>query len=331
MTSSLERVAGVAQEDVLEARPPQVDLDDPGAARALEQPASRREPSATVTRSTRPDGLRSPALAARNLRRVATTRETPGCASSAAIAACGRSSTSVTTSPPSSALSASGLPDAAIRPASTIAIASHSASASSIECVVRNSVVSPLWRSARSSSQITARAATSRPVVGSSRNEHAGAVQQTARDLDAAAQATRELAHGLVRVLGEAEPLDPVARARGGRVEVEQARVQRELLARGQLRIERRLLEHDADLPAHRGALAHDVAAEQRDLARARREQRREHAHRRRLARAVRAEQAEADPARHVEVDARERRGLAVALLEAAHTDRGVCGGGGMA
>ena len=169
----------------------------------------------------------------------------------------------MTTSPPSSALSASGLPDAAIRPASTIAIASHSASASSIECVVRNSVVSPLLRSARSSSQITRARGDVEARGRLVEEQHAGPVEQPARDLDAAAQAARQLAHRAIGVLGEAEPLDPVGRARRGRVEVEQARVQRELLARGELRVERGLLEHHADLPAHRGALAHHVVSEQ--------------------------------------------------------------------
>src|SRR4030095_2157323 len=125
--------------------------------------------------------------------------------------------------------------------------------------------------SARSSSQIFARAAGSRPVVGSSRNstpgrgssaramstrgrrprescrsgarvglveeQRAGAVEQPARDLDAAAQTARELAHRTIGVLAEAEALDPLGGARRGLREVEQGGGPGELLAATELRI----------------------------------------------------------------------------------------------
>ena len=60
----------------------------------------------------------------------------------------------------------------------------------------------------------------------------------------------------------------------------------------GQQRVERRLLQRGADRRAHRGALADDVVARHARRARGRRQQRGEHQHRRRLARAVGPEEA---------------------------------------
>ena len=64
------------------------------------------------------------------------------------------------------------------------------------------------------------------------------------------------------------------------------------MLAAGEQRVERGLLERGADRRAHRGALAHDVVARHARRARGGRQQRREHQHGRRLAGAVGAEEA---------------------------------------
>ena len=311
----LERVAGVVQEDVLEARPAQVDLEDARAARALEQ---AREPARPVghrhaqracfpVRGHARDARLALERGDRSLRALEHERHHV-----AAERRLERVRAARRGDPPRV--------DDRDRVAQRVGLF-HRVCGEEQRRLAAPAQRAQLVPDPRARGHVEARG---RFVE----EQHAGAVEQPARDLDAAAQATRELAHRLVGVLGEAEPLDPISRALGGRVEVEQPRVQRELLARGQLRVERRLLEHHADLPPHRGAFAHHVVSEQERRTGGRREQRGEHTHRRRLARPVRAEQAEADPARHVEIDPCERGALAVALLQAAHLDR-VCGSGG--
>ena len=312
----LERVAGVVQEDVLEARPAQVDLEDARAARALEQ---AREPARPVghrhaqracfpVRGHARDARLALERGDRSLRALEHERHHV-----AAERCLERVRAARRGDPPRV--------DDRDRVAQRVGLF-HRVCGEEQRRLAAPAQRAQLVPDHRARGHVEAGG-------GLVEEQHAGPMEQPARDLDAAAQATRELAHRLVGVLGEAEPLDPIGRALGGRVEVEQASVQRELLARGQPRVERGLLEHHADLPPHGGALAHHVAPEQEDAARGRREQRGEHAHGRRLARAVGPEQAEADAARHVEVDARERAGVAIALLEGAHLDRGVGVGGG--
>jgi hypothetical protein len=71
-----------------------------------------------------------------------------------------------------------------------------------------------------------------------------------------------------------------------------EGRRQPQVLAARQERVERGLLERCADCPAHLRALAYDVVAGDGRPAGRRRQQGHEHVHRRRLAGAVRAEEA---------------------------------------
>jgi hypothetical protein len=83
------------------------------------------------------------------------------------------------------------------------------------------------------------------------------------------------------------------ARRRGTRGEAEQPSLQDEQLAPGLARVEPGLLQRHADAPPHRVGLLRDVHASHAGGSRRDRQQRRQHAHRRRLPRAVRPQEAE--------------------------------------
>ena len=93
---------------------------------------------------------------------------------------------------------------------------------------------------------------------------------------------------------GEADPLQQLVAARFalGLGDPVQGGLQAHVLAAGQQRVERRLLQGGADRGAHPRALADDVEAGDPRRARGRRQQRRQHQHRGRLAGAVGAEEA---------------------------------------
>ena len=125
--------------------------------------------------------------------------------------------------------------------------------------------------------------------------QHLGLVHERRREVEASlhpAGVTLDRAIGRVGELHELEQLD---RTRTGlaRRQIEQATLEDEQLATGLPRIEAGLLERDADPPPHLVRLALDVDARDTSAARREREQRRQHPHRRRLARAVRAEKTE--------------------------------------
>jgi hypothetical protein len=88
------------------------------------------------------------------------------------------------------------------------------------------------------------------------------------------------------------------------------------VLAAGQHRVERDVLQRHADRGAHLGALLGDVVAGDAGAARAGRQQRRQHLDRRRLARAVGPQEAIDLAGRDVQVDAVDG---AHAALELAH------------
>ena len=204
-----------------------------------------------------------------------------------------------------------------------IATRSHRRSASSSRCVVRK-IVTPRWRS-WSISSWTSRAATgSRPEVGSSRNSTRGSLSS------ALASATRWR-----------RPLDRVPHrscARSVRLTACRARSMRargsahlvqvgeavEVLGHAQPQVETRRLGHDRDPAADLHAvLRREREPGDRRRARGRREQRAERAHGRRLAGAVRAEEAEhlarsRPRRRHPEKAMR----VAEALGQALHGDR---------
>ena len=85
--------------------------------------------------------------------------------------------------------------------------------------------------------------------------------------------------------------------------------------------MEARLLDDRADARERRGAAARQVVAEQAHAARGRLGQAEQQPDQRGLAGAVGAEEAEGDAARHLEVDAVERRPRAEPLAEARGLD----------
>jgi hypothetical protein len=146
-------------------------------------------------------------------------------------------------------------------------------------------------------------------------------VEQAPADLQASLQSTGEPAGGAVRILLETDGLERLRDPRSRRIEVVEARVEVEVLPRAELRVEGRLLEHDADLGAHPATLAHHVEAEQLGAPRRRRNQGREDAEGGGLARTVGSQQAEEGALRHLEVEAIEGAHVPVALDQPPHQE----------
>ena len=94
-----------------------------------------------------------------------------------------------------------------------------------------------------------------------------------------------------------------------------------EVLAAGQVLVDRRVLAGQADLRAQRGRVAHDVEAGHAALPAVGRQQRGQDADGGRLAGAVGAEQPEHGARGDVEVDAAQRLDLAVGLAQVAYFD----------
>jgi hypothetical protein len=94
------------------------------------------------------------------------------------------------------------------------------------------------------------------------------------------------------------------------------------VLATGQVRVKARLLDDRADTRERRRAVARQFAAEQTHAARTRLGQAKQQPDQRGLARAVGAEEAEGDTARHLKVDAVERRPRAEPLAKADRLNR---------
>ena len=135
------------------------------------------------------------------------------------------------------------------------------------------------------------------------------------REVEPALHPAGVAAHLAVGRVDEADALEQLGGARAALLARQrlQARLQPQVLAAGEQRIERGLLQRGADRLAHLRPLLHDVeAADARDAG-GRRQQRRQHQHGRRLAGAVRAEEAVDLARRDGEVDAVDR---ARALLE---------------
>ena len=119
-------------------------------------------------------------------------------------------------------------------------------------------------------------------------------VDERQREVEPPAHAARVAADLAIRRLGQPDPGDQLVAAaqRVGLGEPVHSRLESHVLARGQELVERRLLKGDADHVAHLGPLLDDVVARDSRRAGRRRQQRREHVHRRRLARPVGAEEA---------------------------------------
>ena len=131
-------------------------------------------------------------------------------------------------------------------------------------------------------------------------------MHQRQREVEAPLHPARVAADAAVGGLREPHPVEQRLRAllalRCG--DALEGRLQHQVLAAGQDRVERGLLQRRADRRAHPAALAHDVKAAHRCATACRWQQRREHVHRRGLARPVRSEEALDLPVLHRQVNA---------------------------
>ena len=133
----------------------------------------------------------------------------------------------------------------------------------------------------------------------------AGEWTSAKRQVEPALHAARVAADLAVRGLGEPDALEQLVAARAPlRLRhALQRRLQTHVIAAREQRVERRLLQRGADRRPHRGTLAQDVVAGHARRARGGRQQRGEHQHRGRLARAVGPEEAVDLAGRDLQVD----------------------------
>ena len=162
------------------------------------------------------------------------------------------------------------------------------------------------------------------PHRGLVQEQHSGLVQQRGGDLQATQHAARQgprepVEHRLKLHRGD-RPLDPLLALVAW--DASHARVEVEILAGSQRPVDRDRLGDVADRPAHSERLVAHVEAGDERASGARREQRREHADRRGLARAVGTEQGEHLAWRNGEGDASHGRELAEANDKIVHQHR---------
>ena len=186
-------------------------------------------------------------------------------------------------------VSSAGEPSAARRPPVMIATRSHSVSASSIACVV-SSTVTPRSRRSRTRSHVVARACGSMPAVGSSRNTTRGRPMSAHASERRCAWPPESRRTGVRDRVAQPDEVEHRLGCLGGLVV---RREQPEQLERPQPGIQAAGLQHHADLRAELPAVAHRVEAEHAHRAGVGPAVALEDLDRRRLARAVGAEQAE--------------------------------------
>ena len=163
----------------------------------------------------------------------------------------------------------------------------------------------------------------SSPVVGSSRKITGGSATSAAARSRRLPHAARVGLHKPVARLVELEAVEQSARPLGRALlaEVIEAPDHLEVLEAGQVLVDRGVLPRQADLRAQRRGVVLDVEPHHAGLAGGGREERRQDAHRGRLAGAVRAKQAEHRPALDAQVDSAERLHVLVRLGEAVGLD----------
>ena len=147
-----------------------------------------------------------------------------------------------------------------------------------------------------SSRQNRSRATGSTPEVGSSRIRTSGACMHGDRELQALAHAERQAFRRMVREVARDRNAPACRRrARGDCAprQIEQLRVQRQILPHRQFGVEREALRHVADAPPRRHVAGVELFPEQPRLPLAWRQQAGQHFHRRRFAAAIGAEKAE--------------------------------------
>jgi hypothetical protein len=154
--------------------------------------------------------------------------------------------------------------------------------------------------------------------------EDARPVDESERDVEAPLHPARVAAHDAIRRVDDPDQLEQLVDA-GAQVVAGEALdppLEHEVLSPGRLAVDARLLRDVADRAADAVRLPDRVVAGDERAAGVRLRQRRQHADGRRLARAVRAEQAEDLAAAHGERHAREGLDLPVALLQPLRDDR---------
>ena len=178
-------------------------------------------------------------------------------------------------------------------------------------------------------SQIAVRAVRVQALGRLVEEQHRREVDQRRREVDASLHPARVLAHPPAGGVAEAEQVEQqrgAPRGLAAREAVQTAVQHEQFAARGEL-VDADLLHREADPPAHLPRLPRDVVAGHGRPAGRRPDQRPEHAHRRRLAGAVGAEDAEHLARAHAERDAAHRVGaVRVALGERLDDDRVVTG-----
>jgi len=152
-----------------------------------------------------------------------------------------------------------------------------------------------------------------------------GLRDQRRRDVQPAPHASRIGLGGTVCGLRELEPLQQLVRAAGGLAprQLREPPREAEVLTPREVGIDGRVLARETDPEAHALRVVRHVVTEHLGPAAVRREDGREDADRRRLAGAVRAEQAEDAPGRNLEVDALEGLYLAEPLRQSFDLDGG--------
>jgi hypothetical protein len=149
-------------------------------------------------------------------------------------------------------------------------------------------------------------------------------VQEASGNLQATLHAARERVDPAAAPLPEAHHLEHLLhafaeQASGHAIELG---VEAEVLLGGQVEIEGGVLEHQADVAPDLTPLGHHIVPRHQRRPAGRFHERAQHPDRRRLAGAVRPEEAERLPRCHLEVDATHRDQLAVALLKSPHRHR---------
>ena len=227
-------------------------------------------------------------------------------------------------SPPTCDFSWSLVPRAMILPLSTTAIAFASSSASSRYCVVRRSVaaLADLRPDHVPHPEPAARIEPGRRLV---EEQEARPADQRAGEIEPPPHPARVRLRDPVGGLVEEEALEQLVgtASRLGVRELVEAAEHPEVLASGQVLVDGRVLAGEADRAANRLRVADDVEPRHARGSRVRAQQRGEDPHRRRLAGAVRAEQAEHGSLLHLEVDPVERAHLVLARAVDLHEPLG--------
>ena len=179
----------------------------------------------------------------------------------------------------------------------------------------------PVAAYAWSSSQNSRRASGSTPAVGSSSSRSCGSCSRQAASARRCFQPPDSVPASCSPRAREAQPVERRVDARGAVGHPVHPRDEREVLADREVVPEREPLRHVARAALDLPRLGADVVAQARALAGVGREQPAEHPDRRRLAAAVRSEEAEDLAAPHRQREVAHDVVLAEVLVEAAHVD----------